>query len=160
MIDYMTYNSNMELISTHPVKKSDLGFHNNLFGGTLLSFIDEAAASYAMQLCDTPRMVTVSIDKCFFEKPAREGQLVKIYGFPSKVGNTSLTLYMEARAHNVYTGQQKLVLKTNIRFVRIDEEGNPIPISEKSKNLINKMLDTIQVVVPQTEPPLQGPTNL
>ena len=150
----------MELISTHPVKKSDLGFHNNLFGGTLLSFIDEAAASYAMQLCDTPRMVTVSIDKCFFEKPAREGQLVKIYGLPSKVGNTSLTLYMEARAHNVYTGQQKLVLKTNIRFVRIDEEGNPIPISEKSKNLINKMLETTQAEAPQTSPPLQGPTNL
>ena len=150
----------MELISTHPVKKSDLGFHNNLFGGTLLSFIDEAAASYAMQLCDTPRMVTVSIDKCFFEKPAREGQLVKIYGLPSKVGNTSLTLYMEARAHNVYTGQQKLVLKTNIRFVRIDEEGNPIPISEKSKNLINKMLEVTQVEVPQVSPPLQGPINL
>ena len=28
-----------------------------------------------MQLCDNPRMVTVSIDKCFFEKPAKEGQL-------------------------------------------------------------------------------------
>ena len=109
----------MELITTHPIKKSDLGFHGNLFGGKLLSILDAAAAGYSMQLCDSPRMVTVSIDKCNFEKPAKEGQLLKIYGSPSKIGTTSITLYMEARAHNVYTGNQVIVLKTNIRFVNI-----------------------------------------
>jgi acyl-CoA thioesterase YciA len=56
----------MELLNTHPIKKSDLGFHGNLFGGKLLSWIDSAAAGYAMQLCDTPRMVTVSIDNLKF----------------------------------------------------------------------------------------------
>ena len=96
-----------------------------------------------MQLCDSPRMVTVSIDKCYFEKPAKEGQLLKIYGYPNKLGNTSLTLYMEARAHNVYTGNQIVVLKTNIRFVRIDEEGNPIPINEKGKNRIAKLIESL-----------------
>jgi len=48
-------------------------------------------------------------------------------------GNTSVTLYTEARKHNVYTGEQEVVLHTNIKFVRIDEEGNPIPISERVK---------------------------
>ena len=133
----------MELISTHPIKKSDLGFHGNLFGGSLLKWIDASAAGYSMQLCDSPRMVTVSIDKCYFEKPAKEGQLLKIYGYPNKLGNTSLTLYMEARAHNVYTGNQIVVLKTNIRFVRIDEEGNPIPINEKGKNRIAKLIENL-----------------
>jgi acyl-CoA thioesterase YciA len=131
----------MELISTHPIKKSDLGFHGNLFGGTLLKFIDSAAAGYAMQLCDTPRMVTVSIDKCLFEKPAKEGQLLKIYGVPSALGNTSVTLYMEARAHNVYTGNQIIVLRTNIKFVRIDEEGNAIPINEKGRKKIENLIE-------------------
>ena len=131
----------MELLNTHPIKKSDLGFHGNLFGGKLLAWIDAAAAGYSMQLCDTPRMVTVSIDKCYFEKPAKEGQLLKIYGRPSKLGNTSITLYMEARAHNVYTGNQVIVLKTNIRFVRIDEEGNPIPINEKGRKKIESLID-------------------
>jgi len=131
----------MELISTHPIKKSDLGFHGNLFGGTLLKFIDSAAAGYAMQLCDTPRMVTVSIDKCLFEKPAKEGQLLKIYGVPSALGNTSVTLYMEARAHNVYTGNQIIVLRTNIKFVRIDEEGNAIPINEKGRKKIETLIN-------------------
>ena len=131
----------MELLNTHPIKKSDLGFHGNLFGGKLLAWIDAAAAGYSMQLCDNPRMVTVSIDKCYFEKPAREGQLLKIYGHPSKLGTTSITLYMEARAHNVYTGNQVVVLKTNIRFVRIDEEGNPIPIGEKGRLRITRLIE-------------------
>lgn len=130
----------MEQLNTHPIKKSDLGFHGNLFGGKLLSWIDASAAGYSMQLCDTPRMVTVSIDQCNFEKPAKESQLLKIYGRPTRVGTTSMTLYMEARAHNVYTGKQDLVLKTHITFVQIDEGGNPIPLGEKAKNRINDLI--------------------
>lgn len=127
----------MELITTHPIKKSDLGFHSNLFGGKLLAWLDAAAASFAMQVCDTPRMVTVKIDECVFNKPAREGQLIKIYGDVVKFGNTSVTMYLEARAHNVYSGQQTSILSTNIVFVRIDENGDPIPISERVKNKFN-----------------------
>ena len=130
----------MELLNTHPIKKSDLGFHGNLFGGSLLKWIDGSAAGYAMQLCDTPRMVTVSIDQCNFERPAKESQLLKIYGYPKKVGNSSMTLYMEARTHNVYSGKQDLVLKTHITFVQIDEGGNPIPLGEKAKRRINEMI--------------------
>jgi acyl-CoA hydrolase len=130
----------MELLNTHPIKKSDLGFHGNLFGGKLLSWIDASAAGYSMQLCDTPRMVTVSIDQCNFEKPAKESQLLKIYGYPKKVGNSSMTLYMEARAHNVYSGKQDLVLKTNITFVQIDEGGNPIPLGEKAKRRLSDLI--------------------
>ena len=131
----------MELLNTHPIKKSDLGFHGNLFGGKLLAWIDAAAAGYSMQLCDTPRMVTVSIDKCLFEKPAKEGQLLKIYGSPSSLGTTSVTLYMEARAHNVYTGNQVIVLRTNIKFVRIDEEGNAIPINAPGRKKIENLIE-------------------
>jgi acyl-CoA hydrolase len=130
----------MEILNTHPIKKSDLGFHGNLFGGKLLSWIDASAAGYSMQLCDTPRMVTVSIDQCNFERPAKESQLLKLYGCPIKVGNSSMTLYMEARAHNVYTGKQDLILKTNITFVQIDEGGNAIPLNEKAKNRINNLI--------------------
>ena len=140
----------MTFLNSHPIKKSDLGFHGNLFGGKLLAWIDAAAAGFAMQLCDTPRMVTVSIDKCNFEKPARESQLLKIYGKPNKVGNTSVTLYMEARAHNVYTGVQSVVLKTNITFVHIDEEGNPIPIGEKGRRRIINLIQDESTTVQET----------
>ena len=46
---------------------------------------------------------------------------------------------MECRAHNV-TRRTKVVLRTHIKFVRIDEEGNPIPISDRAKNRIIKIL--------------------
>jgi len=123
--------SNMELLNTHPVKKSDLGFHGNLFGGKLLAWLDASAAAYAAQCCDSPRMVTVSIDKCNFKRPAKEGQLIKIYGSIGKIGKTSITLGLEARSHNVYDGRQSLILSTDITFVRIDEQGESIPISDR-----------------------------
>jgi acyl-CoA thioesterase YciA len=121
----------VQLISTHPIKKADLGFHANLFGGKLLAWLDAAGAAYAMEVCDTPRMVTIKIDECLFKRPAKEGQLLKIYGKVHEVGNTSVTLYLEARAHNVYSGSQSVILSTNIKFVRIDENNEPIPISDR-----------------------------
>ncbi len=127
----------MQLISTHPIKKADLGFHANLFGGKLLAWLDAAGAAYAMEVCDTPRMVTIKIDECLFKRPAKEGQLLKIYGKVAEVGNTSVTLYLEARAHNVYSGSQSVILSTNIKFVRIDEANEPIPISERVKAKYN-----------------------
>jgi len=130
----------MQLITSHPIKKSDLGFHGNLFGGQLLSWLDAAGASYAMETCDTPRMVTVKIDECIFKKPAKEGQLIKIYGKAVKVGTTSITFYLEARSHSVYSGQQSVILSTNITFVRVDESGEAIPISERVKS---KLVETI-----------------
>ena len=126
-------NNEYKLISTHPVKKSDLGFHGNLFGGKLLAWLDAAGAAYAMEVCDSPRMVTVKIDECVFKKPAKEGQLLKIYGKVLDIGKSSLTLELEARSHNVYSGTQSVILSTNIKFVRIDENGDSIPISDRVK---------------------------
>ena len=127
----------MELISTHPVKKSDLGFHGNLFGGKLLAWVDAAGAAYASQVCDTPRMVTVLIDECVFKKPAKEGHLLKIYGEVKAIGKSSITLKVEARSHNVYDGRQAIILSTHIKFVRIDEQGESIPISDRVKMRYN-----------------------
>ena len=124
----------MKLITTHPIKKSDLGLHNNLFGGKLLAWIDAAGAAFTTEYVDSPRLVTVMIDKCIFKKPAKEGQLLKIYGQIKDVGTTSITAYLEARAHNVYDGNQKLILSTSIKFVRIDEGGDPIPIHQRIRD--------------------------
>ena len=123
----------MQLLNTHPVKKSDLGFHGNLFGGKLLAWLDASAVAYAAQCCDTPRMGTVSIDKCEFRRPAKEGQLIKIYGAIEKIGDSSITLKLEARSHNVYDGRQAIILSTRITFVRVDEQGESIPISDRVK---------------------------
>ncbi len=127
----------MDLLATHPVKKSDLGFHGNLFGGKLLSILDSAVAAYAMEKCRNRRMVTITIDKCVFKKPAKEGSLVKIYAVMERMGTTSVDFYVEARSFNVYTHDEEIILSTTMRFVRIDEDGNSIPISQQVRNEYN-----------------------
>ena len=121
----------MDLLATHPIKKSDLGFHGNLFGGKLLSWLDAAIAAYAMEKMRNRRMVTIAIDRCEFKKPAKEGSLVKIYAKVKNIGKTSVDFYVEARTRNVYTDNEDIILSTNFTFVRIDEDGSPIPISKR-----------------------------
>ena len=123
----------MELISTYICKASDIGVHGNMFGGNMMSLIDECSAAYTSQVCDTPRVVTIKIDELVFKKPVKVGSILKCYGEVKEFGNTSITLYIEMRKHNVYTGKQEVVTHTNIKFVRIDDEGNPLPISERVK---------------------------
>ena len=123
----------MELISTYICKKGDIGVHDNMFGGLILSVIDDASASYASQICDTQRVVTLKIDELIFAKPVMVGNILKVYGEVKAFGTTSVTLYVEVRKHNVYTGVQTVVTHTNIKFVRIDDEGTPLAISERVK---------------------------
>ena len=124
----------MELITSHICKASEIGVHGNMFGGNLLSLIDESAAAYSTQLCDTPRMVTIKIEELVFKKPVKVGNLLKIYGRVIEFGTTSLSIYIEVRKHNVYTGEQDIVTQTKIVFVRIDEDGRPIPIHQHVKD--------------------------
>jgi len=124
----------MDLITTYFCKTSQVGYHGNLFGGRMLAWLDEAGAAYAAQCCDSPRMVTKHISSVTFEKPVRPGQIIKIYGEVKKVGNTSITIRLEARRHSVYNGTQRNVCTTDMVFVRIDGDGEAIPLSEKVKN--------------------------
>ena len=123
----------MELITTRVCMASQIGVHGNLFGGEMLSILDESGAVYTCQICDTPRMVTKKIEEVIFQRPVKTGNLIKIYGSVENIGNTSITINLEARKHNVYTGVQDLVCSTKMVFVRIDDEGAPVPISERVK---------------------------
>jgi acyl-CoA thioesterase YciA len=125
--------NNMELVTTYICKTSDVGAHDNIFGGTLLGLIDQSAGAYAAQICDTPRMVTIKIDELIFKNPVKVNNIIKIYAKVQEFGTTSITLYVEVRKHNVHTGRQEVVVSTKVKFVRIDEEGYPIPISERVK---------------------------
>lgn len=123
----------MELITTYICKKGDIGVHDNMFGGTIMSLVDDAGASYAAQICDTQRIVTIKINEMTFKKPVKVGALIKIYGKVLEFGRTSVTLYVEVRKHNVYTGEQDVVTHTNIKFVKIDDEGKSLPIQSYLK---------------------------
>ena len=132
----------MELISTHFCKSANVGYHGNLFGGTMLAWLDEAGAAFACQACDTPRMVTKRIAEVVFNKPVRPGQIIKIYGEVTEVGSSSIIIRLETRRHSVYNGSQRTVLTTEMTFVRIDGDGESIPISEKVRTKYAKKTET------------------
>jgi len=131
----------VDLISTHICKSGDIGVHGNLFGGVMLAWLDESGGAYAGQCCDTPRMVTVRMGETLFKKPIRPGHLIKIYGEVTRVGTTSVTVHLEARRHSVYNGTQVLACSTNMVFVRVDGDGEAIPLSEKVKRNYQDKID-------------------
>jgi acyl-CoA thioesterase YciA len=116
----------------------DLGLHGNMFGGKMMSLIDEVTSIFACEICDTPRMITKKIEEVIFERPVKVGQIIKVYCGIEKIGNTSITIKVEARGYNVYTEVEKLVCSTRMIFVRIDDEGNAIPISGKIRGKFKK----------------------
>ena len=123
----------MELVTTKICMAFDLGVHGNYFGGNMMSLLDESAAAYACQICDSDKMVTLKIEEVIFQSPVKVGNLIKIYASVEKFGTTSITINLEARKHNVHTGKQELVCSTKMIFVKLDGEGSSIPISDRVK---------------------------
>jgi|TARA_Y100000389_G_scaffold39193_1_gene33592 acyl-CoA thioesterase YciA len=128
----------MRLITTRMVKEPDLGTHGNLFGGKLMSWIDEAGAVLSAEAIDSPRVVTVKFGELIFNRKVKLNRIVKIYGEVVKIGKTSITVNIESRRHNPYSGEQKLISRNELVFVKIDEDGDPETINDKIKNKYNK----------------------
>lgn len=130
----------MKLITRELVLSSNLGVHGNLFGGTMLAWLDKAAAIEATRLCQSSKMVTAEMEAVKFVKKVRENQQVWIYGEVDSFGKTSLVLNLEARKYNIYTGEESLVCKTRAIFVRIDDDGNKRPLGEGAKLEIKELI--------------------
>ncbi len=123
----------MELISSSLCKTHDIGIHGNMFGGRLLSLIDETGAIFCSKIVDTSRVVTVKIEEVVFKEPIKLGEIIMIYGELIEIGNTSITIQMEVRIHDPENGSQFLACTTRMVFVKIDSRGRPSPISKKVK---------------------------
>lgn len=127
----------------------DIGIHGNLFGGILMSWIDEAAAAFATEYCCTPNMVTLRVGELFFKKPVKSGNHLRIYGDVSHLGNTSITLNNVVCKFSLYSGEETIVCTTNITFVRIDDDGSPTPIGEtiKQKHALNEAMNKEEILI-------------
>ena len=124
----------MELITSSICKTKDIGIHGNMFGGVLLSLLDESAAIYCSRIADTGKIVTVKIEEVVFKEPVKAGELLMIYGELLEIGHTSITIKLEVRIHDPENGNQFLACTTRMVFVKIDSRGKPSPISKKVKN--------------------------
>lgn len=124
----------MELVSSQICKTGDIGIYNNLFGGKMLAWLDEAGGTYASSICCTPYMITLKMDEVIFKKPVKVNDHIRIYGEVHRMGRSSLTIKLEARRFNFDSHEEELVCSTTITFVRIDQYGQAIPIKEEIRN--------------------------
>lgn len=106
------------------VKPQDLNAHGTLFGGSLLSWIDEEAAIYTIVQLDSKRVVTKYMSEINFISSAKQGDIIELGMKATHFGRTSITLMCQVR--NKIT--QKIILTIDkIVFVSVDENGVPIP---------------------------------
>jgi acyl-CoA thioesterase YciA len=127
----------MELISTKICKTSDIGINNNLFGGTMMSWLDEAGGTMASAVCCTPQVITLKIDEVLFKKPVKVNEHIRIYGQVDRVGRTSIALYLEARRFNFHRHDEETVCSTKVIYVRIDPDGLPVEIDREIREKYN-----------------------
>ncbi len=120
----------MEQLAIKLCMTKDIGVHGNLFGGNMLAWLDEAAATWACSVCKNPNMVTLKINEMTFERPVKNGEQVIIYGRVNRVGKSSLTVYVEARNRDFYSGIEEIVCSTIFVFVRVDSNGRSISIDD------------------------------
>ncbi len=124
----------MEKLAIKLCMTKDIGVHGNLFGGHMLAWLDEAAATWACSVCKNPNMVTAKIDEMVFERPVKIGEQVIIYGEVQRVGKTSIRVYIEAHNKDFYSGEEEKVCSTIFIFVRIDNNGRSIAIDDSVRS--------------------------
>lgn len=106
------------------VKPEDLNANGTLFGGSLLRWIDEEAAIYAMIQLGNERVVTKYMSEISFVSASRQGDVLEMGLRATRFGRTSLTMRAEVR--NLFTTRSILTID-EIVFVSLDEAGTPQP---------------------------------
>nr|MEE4268025.1 acyl-CoA thioesterase [Candidatus Krumholzibacteria bacterium] len=107
----------------------DTNYHGTIFGGIILSHIDQAGAVATLkQGCQ--RVVTVAMDQVEFHQPVHVGDLVSFYAEVIKVGRTSITVRVRVESDRRTATESLHVTSADMTFVNVDEQGRPIPVPE------------------------------
>jgi acyl-CoA thioesterase YciA len=105
-----------------------------IFGGVLLSYIDQAAACGARWAVEqlqgnAPLLVTVAIDKVEFKEPVLVGDLVSFWSTCVRVGRTSVTVHIQVEAERM--GKILPVTQAEVIYVAVAKQSDgtmkPVP---------------------------------
>lgn len=113
----------------------DTNAHGTIFGGVILSYIDQAGAIEARRQ-GSRLMLTVSMDKIVFHEPVFVGDLVSFWTETLRIGTTSITVKVVCEAIRGTDPQQKvLVTDAQVVYVNVGEDRKPMPITRKANAL-------------------------
>lgn len=128
------------VVKTSIVLPPDTNSYGTLFGGKLMSYIDDVAAISAMRHA-RKTIVTASTDSVDFLHPIFQGHSVCLESFVTYTGRSSMEVFVKVIAENLLTGDRNVCALSFITMVAIDEKGKPtevpqvIPETEEEKNL-------------------------
>jgi acyl-CoA thioesterase YciA len=106
----------------------DTNAHGTIFGGVILSYIDQAAAVEAKRH-GASMIVTVAMREVVFHEPVLVGDLVSFYTRLVRIGRTSITISVEVLSERDAPRSQPVkVTEAEVTFVNVDADRRPIPI--------------------------------
>lgn len=101
-----------------------------IFGGIILSYIDQAGAVEARRRFDR-RFVTVALREVVFVEPVYVGDLVSFYTEMSAVGKTSVTVRVTVEANrSSHPDRLVRVTEAEVIYVAVDQSGSPVLVQE------------------------------
>lgn len=100
----------------------------DIFGGWVLSQMDIAGGICSRE-CAQSRTVTVALDRMSFIEPVKIGDILCVYTQVTRIGNTSMDIHVEAWAQRDRSSTKLKVTEATIKFVALDDNGQPMPVS-------------------------------
>lgn len=99
-----------------------------IFGGIILSYIDQAGAVEAHRHT-VGRLVTVAMREVVFHAPVFVGDLVSLYTETLRLGRTSITVKVTVEAERGYQGSGRVkVTEAEIVYVHVDKNNRPLAL--------------------------------
>ncbi|HPN30604.1 MAG TPA: hotdog domain-containing protein [bacterium] len=125
-----------KLITRHTVKQSDLNVRGTLFGGVMLSWIDEAGYVFASEICGCSNLVTVSMKNVDFKSPAKIGDILELHGKFVKIGITSITIIVKANTFSpIDIKNNRQIIECEMTFVKIGKNDKPVAINYAKRKI-------------------------
>lgn len=112
-----------EIVTRHLIMSRDLNYFGNLFGGSLLAWIDEDSALYVMDKIGYAEFVTLRMDDVVFRNPARLGDSIAIYTRIKEIGKSSITVETKAMVHEPGTDKRQEIITCTIVFVCVKDNA-------------------------------------
>lgn len=110
----------------HMLRYEDINGENRLFGGKLISWIDEVAGIVARRHTGI-RVTTAAIDNLEFKHPAFLDELIFVVGYVTYVGNTSMEVRVDTYIETA-DGVRRPINRAYLTLVALDEKNHPCPI--------------------------------
>lgn len=106
----------------------DTNAYGTIFGGVILSYIDQAGAIEARRQGAT-KMVTVSMDKVVFHEPVHVGDLVSFWTETMRIGTSSIEVRVVVQAWRQEVGAAPVtVTEAQVVYVNVGSDRRPEPI--------------------------------